>query len=309
MGHIEFHETHRTRSQKFVIHKNLTKKNQLISNEQQSEFDMSENSYVIESTSIDNMSGDIMSTAFDVNTIIEVDSTEKQLNDQISKQIAKMWSIATLHCDNMECGVRCNDVDGLHSSVDVVNGNGDCLPSSAAHQLFGKDVNSQEHKKLTFDLRKNVVKYIQEHYEDFVFDVRGHVQDLQEIASSNPGCDTYGFNAIANIDDACKHFVDNCLIQPGFWAGAETVKAIHFLHNVDIIVYNENGSITYYNKNSEQVSRIIALAFRLSADRTSYNHYDSVCNVTPEVIYNTAYVISKRLDQKNTSKVVLEETQ
>lgn len=290
----------------------FTKEDQLISNEQHSEIDVNENSSVTENTSIGNVSGDIMNMAFDANTIIEVDSIEKQLNDQISNQIARMWSIATVHCDDLECGVRCSDVDGIHLSIDVVHilGNGDCLLSSAAHQLFGKDVNSPEHNKLTFDLRKSVVKYIQEHYEDFVFGVRGHVQELQEIATSSPGCDTYGFNAIANIDEACKYFVDKCLIQPGFWAGAETVKAIHFIHNVDIIVYNENGPITFYNSNNnEQVNRIIALAFRLAADRTSYNHYDSVCNVAPVVIYNTAHAISKRMNQKNISKIVLDETQ
>lgn len=302
--------THIDRAHSLI--KNCRKKNQLISNEQHSEFDMNKHSCVTENSSIGNMSGDIMNMVFDVNSMIEVDCIEQQLNDQISKQIAKMWSIATVHCDDLECGVRCNDVDGLHLSVDVTKilGNGDCLLSSAAHQLFGKDVNSPEHKQLTFDLRKNVVKYIQEHYDDFVFDVRGHVQELQEIATSGSGCDTYGFNAYADIDDACKYFVDKCLIRPGFWAGAETVKAIHFLHNVDIIVYNENGPITFYNSNNnEQINRIIALAFRLSADGTSYNHYDSVCNATPEVIYNTAHAISKRMNQKNISKIVLDETQ
>lgn len=277
------------------------------SNEQHSNIDVNENSCDNGNASTGNMSCDIMNMVFD-SIIVEMDSLEKQLNEQLSKQIAKMWSIATLHGDHLECGVRCSDVDGLAISVDVVQiiGNGDCLFSSAAHQLFGKDVNSSEHKTSTNDLRNGVVKYIQEHYDDFIFDIKGHVLELQEIAANDPSCDTNGLNSIGNIDDACKYFVDKCLIQPGFWAGAESLKAIHFLHKVDIIVFNENGHITFYNNNDEQVNRVIVLAYRLSANQTTYNHYDSVCNITPDVIYNTANVISKRVNHKNDSTVVLD---
>lgn len=289
--------------------KKCEKKDQL-SNELPSAINANDNSCSSENASIGNMSRDIMDMAFE-STIIEMDSVEKQLNEEISKQIVKMWSIHTIHGDDLESEVQCADINNSRISFDVVQicGNGDCLFSSAAHQLFGKDIKSSEHTILTQNLRKNVVKYIQEHYEDFIFYVRGHVQELKEIATKNPSCDTYGFNSIDNIDDACKYFVDECLIKPGFWAGAESLKAIHFVHKVDIIVFIEDGPITFYNNNNEQVNRIITLAYRLSADRISYNHYDSVCNMAHEVIYDTANVISNRLKQNNNSILVLDETQ
>lgn len=279
------------------------------SNEQHFVIEVNDNSCSSENTSIGNISCDIMNMPFE-STIVEMDSVEQQLNEEISKQMVKMWSITTLHCDDLECGVQSTDIDHLFISFDVVqiHGDGDCLFSSAAHQIFGKDINSSEHKILTGTLRKNVVEYIQGHYEDFVFDIRGHVHELKEIAAKDHGCDAYGFNTIANIDDACKYFVDNCLIQPGFWGGAESLKAIHFLHKVDIIVFNENGPITFYNANNEQINHIIALAYRVSADHTTYNHYDSVCNLTHDVIYSTANVISKRLTKKNTSVINLDTT-
>lgn len=279
------------------------------SNEQHLHIDADENSCSNQNTSVDNMSCEIMNMVFDSN-VTEMDSMENQLNEQISKQIVKMWNIATVHGEHLDCGVQCTNTDDLHISVDVVqvHGNGDCLLSSAAHQLFGKDINSPEHKILTDTLRANVVKHIQEHYDDFFFDIRGHVLELQEIAAIDPSCDTYGFNDFANIDDACKHFIDKCLILPGFWAGAETLKAIHFIHGVDIVVFYENGHVTYYNNKNEKVNRIIALAYRVSSDPTKYNHYDSVCSMQPEAIYNTAKIISKRLNQNNSSTIVLNDT-
>lgn len=138
------------------------------SNEQHLQIDADENSCSNQNTSVDNVSCEIMNMVFDSN-VTEMDSMENQLNEQISKQIVKMWNIATVHGEHLDCGVQCTNTDDLHISVDVVqvHGNGDCLLSSAAHQLFGKDINSPEHTILTDTLSANVVKHIQEHYEDF----------------------------------------------------------------------------------------------------------------------------------------------
>lgn len=257
------------------------------------------------------MSNDVMNLDFD-SYVVEMDSIEIKLNAQISKQMSKIWGVATLHGKHFECNVQCTDpISNVSILFDVVNaiGNGDCMLSASAHQLYGKDIDSDEHKRLTNELRASVVKYMQEHYGDFFFDIRGHVYELQEIAAKHPDRDEYGIAAIANIDDACKYFLDKCLTRRGFWAGAETLKAIHLLHKVDIIVLNENGPIAYYNQSNEQIHRTIVLAFRVSADPDIRNHYDSVCNVQSDGIYKIANILSKRLSQISNSTINLDTSQ
>lgn len=230
----------------------------------------------------------------------EMDSIEKKLNDEISKQMIKAWNVATIHGDNVEYNISCTDPkSGTRISFEVATtiGNGDCMFSAAAHQIYGKKINSEEHKKLTIDLRASVVKYIQENYADFVFDIRGHVAELLDNFGQYPDRDVHGLGTIADIDDAGKRFLNECLKIPGCWAGAESLKAIHFVHNVDIIVLNENGPISYYNSSNEQPNRTIILAYRLSEDPEKRNHYDSVCNIQSDGIYQLANIISKRLNQ------------
>lgn len=255
-----------------------------------------------------------LNLSYDLNAT-EMDNLEGKIYGLISKQMIKMWNIATLNGETFEYGVQCNDLGDEHLldiSVDVVNilGNGDCLLSTAVHQKYGKDLSSNEHKTLTENLRADVVKYIKEHYDDFSFDIRGHVHELKDIAANNPDCDLYGFGAMEDIDDACKFFLDECLTRPGFWAGAETLKAIHFLLKVDIIVFCENGPITFYNaKNDDVQNDLMVMAYRVSANQTTYNHYDSVCSMSPDVMYHTAKFVSNRMAQECSSNVDLSKTQ
>lgn len=140
---------------------------------------------------------ELMNMVFDSDSTV-TDSIEKKLNEEITKQLVKMWNVATLHGEQFEYGLQCKDVDGSPILFDVVKipGNGDCMLSSVVHQMIGTDINSDEHKKQTENLRSKIVKYINDNYEDFHFDVRGHVYELIEIAK-NTGHDPYGIHAIA----------------------------------------------------------------------------------------------------------------
>lgn len=238
-------------------------------------------------------------------------SDEKKLNDEISKQLIKMWNVATLHGEKIKYGLTCIDSNTEPVSFDVVEipANGDCMLSTAAHQLFGKDLSSREHELATESLRSDIVKYINDHYDDFQFDVRGHVYELKEIADKDPDRDQYNIRAIDDIEEACKYFINQCLVKPGCWCGAESLKAIHFLHNVDIILLNENDIISYQNGSNVQIRRTIILAYRVSADPTVRNHYDSVCNMTPDAIYRTSKKIAAKLNQSNNSTINLDTSQ
>lgn len=158
---------------------------------------------------------------------------EKSLNEQMLAQSIKMWQKATMNCEQMT-KMRCISTEGVIIAVDVVATakNGDCLFSAIAHQLFGNAIDSKEHNKATSELRTSVSKYIRDHYDDFIFELRGHVYELQEI----DGGKSYGLDKFTNIDDACRHLVTNFLPKQSFWGGGETLKAITYIHKVKIFI-------------------------------------------------------------------------
>lgn len=165
---------------------------------------------------------------------------------------------------------------------------GNCLFSSLAHQLFGKEINSAAHETATNNLRASVVKHIQQNYDDFYYEIRGHVYDLKD---SDENHEIHKFD---KIEDACEYLLTEYLTQPGNWGGAETLKAIASMHNVNIIVFNENGPV-HAIICEQQNERCLIVVFRLKhGEKIIRNHYDSACNMSADCIYKTAKVITQK---------------
>lgn len=232
----------------------------------------------------------------------EFASKEKIFNKQIGNQIIRMWNVATINGECLE-NVQCEDDNNI-LCVDVVEipKDGNCLFSTIAHQLYGNDINSAEHEIATKNLRASVIKYIQQNYDDFVYELRGHVYDLKDLDESHE------IHNIDNIEDACKYLLNKHLVLPGTWGGAETLKAITFMHNVNIIVFNENGPVYAIINGEQNTERSITVAYRLgSGEQQIRNHYDSVCNISADDIYKTAKIITKALSQSQ-NVVTISET-
>lgn len=221
--------------------------------------------------------------AFCDNDEINLARMEKTFNMQISKQVIKMWEIAVMNSEDTD-SVQSVCRDGSILSVEVVPmpKDGDCLYSAIIHQQCAGGLSIEDQTRSIQSLRADVVAHIQEHFDEFLHELRGHVYELKDRGYY----EAYNLEQFDNLDDACSHFLSNWLNLPGVWDGSESLKAITRILNVNIIIFNENGPINLVS-NAQQINdRTIAIAYRLSNSEDGYyNHYDSVCNINADNIY------------------------
>lgn len=201
--------------------------------------------------------------------------------DQITTQVTKMVGATLSHNDETE---QMRYQFGEHESnlltVTKIHRDGSCLFGSLAHQLFANKVNSSVHAKATKRLRKDVVDYISHQYESFKFELQGRV--YEEINAE----------AIHDLDRECKAILNN-LREDQYWGGSETLKAVQQMHHVNILIFNEQGSCSFFNQFSEENTRTITLAFRFTNGSNEFDHYDSVCDISSNEILNAMSYLSK----------------
>lgn len=228
----------------------------------------------------------------------ETSEMEKKFNDEISTQLIKMWTAVTQYGESHEQKVKCMCDSGVSVSFDVANilKDGDCLFGALAHQIYRNNLNSVEHQEATRKLRQDVVDYINTNYEEFQQYLQGHVYDLHEAGHS----ELYGLHEIDDMDLKCKHLLNELLINPGFWASGESLRAIACLHDVNIIVFYENGPIYAVNKTGELSKQTVVIAYRKTR-----NHYDSVYSMSATDIYTTAKYISEILNTESGAQIDL----
>lgn len=160
--------------------------------------------------------------------------------------------------------------------IATIVGNGDCLFSSMAHQLFSPKINSTEHINATKNLRKCVVEYISQHYESFKFELQGRV--YEEINAES----------ITDLDKERRDILEKYLPLDGYWGGTESLKAIQQMHHVNILIFREHGLCYFFNNFNEEYTRTLILAFRISnPNSNNYDHYDSVCDISSNEILNS----------------------
>lgn len=232
---------------------------------------------------------------------------ERMFNKQFSAQNIFIWQQAMLNSETFE-NVDCFSKDESVYTLQIVQmlSDGNCLFSAASHQLFGEEVNSAKHIESTNKLRADVVQYIEDHFDTFLHELRGHLYELQDIDSGET-YKRYGLSEFDDIDEACKHFLTNVLNKSGVWGGGETLKAIACIHNVNILVFNENGPVYIVGNAHGKDDRTIALAYCLGLNG-SRNHYASVCNITGIDIYNIAKEVTENLNQNQHLKYDLNTT-
>lgn len=170
----------------------------------------------------------------------DMDKTEKLFNDQISKQLIKMWNVTTINGEQTQ-RMKCN-FGGKSVSLEVASipSDGNCMFSSLAHQLFLEEIDSSKHKLAVNNLRKSVVKYIEGNINDFKYELHGHVLEMLELDET---VNKHGIDQVKDINEASEYLLKKCLIKPDFWGGGETLKAVAFLHDVNILVFHEDGPV------------------------------------------------------------------
>lgn len=234
----------------------------------------------------------------------EASEMEKKFNDQISNQLIKMWNVVMLHGESQDQQVQCKCENGLTVSFDVahIHKNGDCIFGSLAHQIYGYKLNSDAHKSATINLRADAVNFIKQNYEQFEIQLRGHVMELQDSQLDI----VFGLHNIVDMEAKCKHLLNNCLVNPGFWASGESLKAVAYVRDVNIIVLYENGPMYCVHSEGKLSDRTVVIAFRSpDGNPSSRNHYDSVHSTSGSSIYKIAKFISEVVGRDSNLKVDL----
>lgn len=229
-------------------------------------------------------------------------AAEKMWYDQISAQITIMTRAVLENAEEQ------NDVhffvdernENSRSSVRIVNipGDGNCMLHSSAHQMFRHKINSPELKAAHKKMRADAVKYIQQNFDSFAGELKGHVYEIQEERKER-GDVTVLENF--DINKECLFFLNTLLPKNRCWTGAETTKALSIIHKVNIIILYEEGPVTVVTSNAQKLyDQTIILAYRLSHSgaESSRNHYDSVTDIHPDVIYSLAQQISKQMSKQ-----------
>ena len=214
--------------------------------------------------------------------------------DQISAQIKKMLTVALSNnekAERMTFELAKNDLQSL--KVAKIRPNGACLFGALTHQFFGHKIDSDEHERATKQMRMNVVNHISSHYSSFQKELRGRV-----YAEINP-------KSIKDMEKEIKVILNDYLPLDHYWGGAETLKAVREIHQVNILILNERGTCQFFYNFKEEYKRTLILAFRLE-DKTlveinldSYNHYDSVYDISSNEILSIIEILSEREQKKN----------
>lgn len=202
--------------------------------------------------------------------------TQDQLYHQISHQITKMAKFILTNNEN-ECvmNVKLSDTDARAIKVVESPGNGNCLFTSLAHQLFGYSMNSQEMKEACKKLRADVVDHIQKNIEDFKHEITGRGQDSHQEKNRNGDESEVSFD----IDKECVFFIHQLLPRNKYWGGSETLKAVSYLHKVNVYIFNENTTCNIVYAFGKSYEKTISVAYRVCLNDQSMvlrNHYEKI---------------------------------
>lgn len=229
-------------------------------------------------------------------------SIEDNLYQQMKRQIIKMGNCVTKNSDtHYELVFGTKEWEAI--KLCTIPGEGDCLFISLAHQFFGYKNDSNELIESALELRKQVVRHILDNITDFEHELKGRIFESGAVK-------------IHNVIDDCRDFVENSLSNEGFWGGAETIKAVSRMNQVNIIVINDDGTcgLPTHNLNFE-CKRTILIFFcgskNVNQQNSNRNHYESVFWMADAMLANFAKKIVQDENQftqlrSNTSTISID---
>lgn len=217
-------------------------------------------------------------------TISSIGSVNDWMYTQLSKQISDMVGAVLVNSDvtNNMPFVIANQTEMLTAAKIIPDGN--CLPGAICHQLFHDPVGSTEHRHKMKKLRANVVEYIlkPENFPAFEHTLKNRVYDIKKKCE------------ISDMTQECKLFVRHCLSKDRYWAGHEFIVAAANILRVNIFVFHENGDFYLTNSGKKIHDKSITLGYRLNYDQSEYNHYESVCDMDSNLLYEVVEKIKAK---------------
>lgn len=245
--------------------------------------DSHEEHYIVETDSNDNLS------------LVLVDDSElKKIENSDRDSPELLYSQLSVQINNVLATFLKNDepheemeyfltVSPRKLTVALIPGDGSCIFAAISHQLWMHKINSKEHKQATKKLRADVVEHILKPENFPLYQQRLHdrVYKIHEKSGKK----------ITDMEKECKFFVRHILSNHKTWGGAETLLAVSILYSTNVFVFYEKGECSKIKKADHNNSRSIAIAFRIGLNEEgdeTFNHYDSVCEISSADLYAVA---------------------
>lgn len=246
--------------------------------------------------------------AYEFEQIVDADSIEYKIFEQISQQNLFMTkAINTNNEKQYAMEFNLND-ESTELRVIKIKGDGNCMFSCLAHQMFGHKVNSSEHEDATNSLREAAVKFIRENFKDFMFELKGRVLEERDIQKTRKGQrKMVEWKDITEKD--CENYVMT-LSNSKTYGGAESIKALSRIHRVNIVVFYELGPHYYPLSFDRNFDRTLFMAYRLAnRSNNQWNHYDSVAEVDLKILCDCVNVLNAAaLNKDNLASTKMEVT-
>lgn len=213
--------------------------------------------------------------------IDKTDEFTARLNFLETQMIVQNVRMANSIIQNAETEKDC-DIILNSSAIDVVKvckiaGDGNCLFSAASHQLYGKKINSDEHKQSAIQIRNDVVTHIKDNLSQYEHDIKGRIFER------------YPGRIITDMKKDCIWYIDRFLALKTSYGGTESLKAISIIHKVNLIVFCEKGNAYFAYDYNPEYQRCIMIAFRITSSEgdisnTNRKHYDSAVKINKKII-------------------------
>lgn len=220
---------------------------------------------------------------FEEASAIQKPSTTNTLYAQFSNQNLRLIKATLINSETKKIMVL--KVNNLCMNVNIVGieADGNCMFGAAIHQLECVKVNSQEHIERTVQLCKQVVNHIETNFEAYKHVIQLRIQ--------------YGDD---KVDELGKNFLADNLSSNGFWGDSESLMAISDIFDVNILVFRENGPFYFATGFNAEKDRTIFLAYRQLQNgkgELNYNHYESVCEISPELLFKCASELGVKMEK------------
>lgn len=213
------------------------------------------------------------------------ENTERTIYSQFTTQINFVFAATLQNSEEQERVTFVIDDMNYDFQVAIINSDGNCLFSSLAHQLYGLKIGSRPHTRKTNELRKRVVEHILDpkNFPNYAY-------QLQECVYRSMKKEE-----VTDMTTECKLYVKLVLAKKGSWGGAESIKAISKMEEVNIIIFNENGPCYMLSNVNKTFQRSVGIAYRFAQKGDEWRtHYDSVCDVDANLFNLIAREISKQ---------------
>lgn len=268
------------RTTKKAVHKNVsTKKNVMPHNVS---LEHKSNEHIIESNAPSNLSIEDISTVEIIEVLNVVEPLKIDQNvayTQLTEQMTRMMGAVLINSEEQHAMQF--EMNGMMRSLMVakIDGDGNCLFGAICHQLFQHPIGSPVHNDEIATLRANVVNHIlnPENFPSYEHILKDRVYEIKKHED------------IVNMTQECKLYVRHSLSLPNRWGGHETIVAAGEIHQVNVLIFHEEGIFYVANRSSTIYNRTITLAYRLgSTAEQQFNHYDSVSDMDSQILFDVS---------------------